>query len=602
MQTQSPLFFLIVCIGLADILEVNASYLSPSDPSTLLENSTVLRPGSNGLQNFAFTIISNDGPTVLGSKTVFNVTVIAPPGFYLSYTWGTFIPYIWREVKTYEYSQKLEVNWWKSIGKKTVFVYIDSLKTNGSKWNRITWNSSSVQVIDYLSINVSVHQNGKLISNGKVRTGLAELKAVVHDPHGFFQGLVITYVWILNDGTPAKVTTSSTIKYTFTKEGLFLLQISASLRKNGKLYEGKIEFYVSVKARLDGYILAWKKDDHHPTLPSKWKSLPLGPVHFQFHLVDKYSSFTGAIFSFVWDYGDGNVTAGQLNTTHDYNKLGQVNVVLKVTAEKNGIEYQGLIYKNISIKAPIKDLNVKSHSHLKKGTTVQFNITCRGSSPVSFCWYVTRGSCALPSDVICSPTRLYHHCRNTINHTFHHTGGYCVNVTVMNTVSFAEKSINIQVDGNDSSSGKSNVAIVVLPILAGLLLLFAFFFGIHYKMRHHRRLARRSEVATFDFRSSQNSLHTGQASCAPLIRFCPSLFECRRMCAVDYDTETEHELEEKRICPDEDGGPSTPQRKISYYGSIHRILGQYRERDGSFIIAEEDSSPVTPQKQLSKSV
>ena len=103
-------------------------------------------------------------------------------------------------------------------------------------------------------------------------------------------------------------------------------------------------------ARLDGYILAWKKDDHHPTLPSKWKSLPLGPVHFQFHLVDKYSSFTGAIFSFVWDYGDGNVTAGQLNTTHDYNKLGQVNVVLKVTAEKNGIEYQGLIYKNISIK------------------------------------------------------------------------------------------------------------------------------------------------------------------------------------------------------------------------------------------------------------
>ena len=80
-----------------------------------------------------------------------------------------------------------------------------------------------------------------------MRTGLAELKAVVHDPHGFFQGLVITYVWILNDGTPAKVTTSSTIKYTFTKEGLFLLQISASLRKNGKLYEGKIEFYVSVK-------------------------------------------------------------------------------------------------------------------------------------------------------------------------------------------------------------------------------------------------------------------------------------------------------------------------------------------------------------------
>ena len=155
MQTQSPLLFLIVCISLADFLEVNASYLSPSDPSTLLENSTVHRPKSNGLQNFAFMIITNDGPTILGSKTVFNVTLIAPPGLYLSYTWGIFIPYIWKEVKTYEYSQKLEANWWKSIGEKEVYFYIDALKTNGSRWKRIAQNSSSVQVIGMA--NVTLH-------------------------------------------------------------------------------------------------------------------------------------------------------------------------------------------------------------------------------------------------------------------------------------------------------------------------------------------------------------------------------------------------------------------------------------------------------------
>ena len=108
-------------------------------------------------------------------------------------------------------------------------------------------NFLCTSLTDYLSIIVSVHQNGKLISNGKVSTGLAELKAVVHDPHGFFQGSVITYVWVLNDGTPAKVTTSSTIEYTFTREGLFLLQISASLKKNGKLYDGKTSFYVSIR-------------------------------------------------------------------------------------------------------------------------------------------------------------------------------------------------------------------------------------------------------------------------------------------------------------------------------------------------------------------
>ena len=79
------------------------------------------------------------------------------------------------------------------------------------------------------------------------------------------------------------------------------------------------------------------------------------------------------------------------------------------------------------------------------------------SSPVSFCWYVTRGDCKLPSDVICSPTRLYHHCRNTINHTFHHTGDYCVNVTATNTVSFAQKSIKVQVAGDGKSLKEQQV-------------------------------------------------------------------------------------------------------------------------------------------------
>ena len=103
-------------------------------------------------------------------------------------------------------------------------------------------------------------------------------------------------------------------------------------------------------AILDGYILAWREHDHHPTLPSKEKSLPLGRVNFQFHLLDKYSSFVGAAFSYVWNFGDSEVANGSLNAIHKYTKLGKMNVVLAVTAQKNGNTYSSLIYKNISIQ------------------------------------------------------------------------------------------------------------------------------------------------------------------------------------------------------------------------------------------------------------
>ena len=97
--------------------------------------------------------------------------------------------------------------------------------------------------------------------------------------------------------------------------------------------------------------MAWKEDDHHPTLPSREKSLPLGLVNFQFQLVDKYSSFAGATFFYVWNFGDGIVTKNATaNETHVYDKLGLMNIALDVSAEKNGITYHNVIYKNISIR------------------------------------------------------------------------------------------------------------------------------------------------------------------------------------------------------------------------------------------------------------
>ena len=121
-------------------------------------------------------------------------------------------------------------------------------------------------------------------------------------------------------------------------------------------------------------------------------------------------------------------------------------------------------------------------------------------------------------------------------------------------------------------------------------------------MQSRRRLARKTEVATFDFRSSQHSLHTGDTYCTPPNRSCRFLGLCKRLCPFDDEFESEHEMEERRMFREGAGGPSTPQRKVSYYGAIHRILGQNHNRDSTIAIAEEYPSPIDSHEHLSKSV
>ena len=76
---------------------------------------------------------------------------------------------------------------------------------------------------------------------------MANLLANIHDPSNFFKGLIVHFTWIFNDGTPTKFTTWNSMDHTFKSEGLFYIQISSTLKKDGKLYTGKTSIYVSVK-------------------------------------------------------------------------------------------------------------------------------------------------------------------------------------------------------------------------------------------------------------------------------------------------------------------------------------------------------------------
>ena len=92
-----------------------------------------------------------------------------------------------------------------------------------------------------------MYQNGRLITDGNLHTGVAKMKATIHDPGGFFKGTVISYTWVFNDKSQSTVTTVDNIEHTFTTEGLFFVQISASLKKDGRVYNGKTSFYLKIK-------------------------------------------------------------------------------------------------------------------------------------------------------------------------------------------------------------------------------------------------------------------------------------------------------------------------------------------------------------------
>lgn len=50
---------------------------------------------------------------------------------------------------------------------------------------------------------------------------------------------------------------------------------------------------------------------------------------------------------------------------------------------------------------------------------------------------MTQSNCDLPDDFMCSPTLINDDCEISFNHTFKQSGKYCVNVSAVNTVGFA---------------------------------------------------------------------------------------------------------------------------------------------------------------------
>eukprot|EP00794_Sanderia_malayensis_P008800 gene8800-9741_t len=584
----------------------------------MLLNDTKLNGTAQQRDYPARLAITNDGPTILGSRTLFRVVLSSKYKGLIAYQWGTYLPwYNWTSVYSNSSTEILSVDWWKSAGNKVCYFIASQFMQKSGKWEIVGRNQSVVQVTDYLLIKIHIKQSNKVIKDSIIHLGTSLFTASLHDPSHYFRGSDIQYNWMFKDGTPTVKTFKSTTEHTFLKEGLYYIQNSVSVSKNGKTYTGEASLYLEVKAQLTGHISAWSIGNYHPKVPSTEINFPLGTVYFRFVVKDPFAIFTSANLSYSWNFGDSTVVSNATSPSHSYTFSGCTKVTLNVYATVNGQNYHGVIFKNISIREPIEDLKVKIQPKMQKGVAVQFNITCKGSSPVSFCWYVARGNCDLPSDVMCSPTKLYHNCKNIISHTFYTTGNYCLNVTAANTVSSAQTVLTVKVsdEGTHPVGRKQQIILAtLLSITCAFVLLFVLYLAVKRTLvRRRKRSLKRTEEATFDFRSSHFSSNhddTTDIRCTDIdprgLRMALCSLYCCRICQQDENTDPDHELEERRKVLEEDG-VTTPKRKISYYGTIHRTLGQKQCRNFMFDFKEEaeeeeNLSSWKPGDNLSKSV
>ena len=76
--------------------------------------------------------------------------------------------------------------------------------------------------------------------------------------------------------------------------------------------------------------------------------------------------------------------------------------------------------------------------------------------------------------------------------------------------------------------------------------------------------------------------------------------DCSKYCSHDLeiDREDDQEMQERMKF----FRPEEPKRKVSYYGTIHRTLGQEQQvKDVHFDMKSEEAS-LSPRESLSKSV
>ncbi|XP_046382185.1 uncharacterized protein LOC124153088 [Haliotis rufescens] len=163
----------------------------------------------------------------------------------------------------------------------------------------------------------------------------------------------------------------------------------------------------------------------------------------------------------------------------------------------------GILSQRVSVKEPLKTIDVDGDLSAGIGQYISVNITCNGSYPTSVCWNVTALNTSEPSSPTCPPAEFLSTCNHQVSIKLTNLGWSTVQFTVYNDVSYMSSSFNVYAFNQDSV----NVPALTIPIVFCTIGIVIVIVGTIYlnKLRKKPTI----EVADFDFHPSMSTEGAG---------------------------------------------------------------------------------------------
>ncbi|XP_072044587.1 uncharacterized protein [Amphiura filiformis] len=223
---------------------------------------------------------------------------------------------------------------------------------------------------------------------------------------------------------------------------------------------------------------------------------------------DPSNFFKDAFIEYDWLYGDGNSELSvEPMVLYNYSTPGSYEVQVNLTAflqDEERTEKSGYLTYYIDLLDAVSNLTITGSSKTTVGSVGQYNVSCNGSVPVSFCWSMvhhTQDNSTIDNDT-CIWTVSSPFCNDTFKYRFNTTGTYHLRVKAINDVSLliSETSIDVKL-----------APVVAASITAGLV--FGILIGIIFSIvsitivvqSYRKDRMRHVEVANFDFQRNETN-------------------------------------------------------------------------------------------------
>ncbi|CAB1338305.1 unnamed protein product, partial [Coregonus sp. 'balchen'] len=189
------------------------------------------------------------------------------------------------------------------------------------------------------------------------------------------------------------------------------------------------------------------------------------PTETKFELFDPRNTLRTAIFTYTWDFGNGEVLEGSEPYVHyNYSSSGNYTLWLRVGAQvsKTYIPLTGVYTMDVTVLDPIRNIELKGPLSFQVSRNNSLAIHVDGSPPMWVCWRFLQ-NCVSATPTGCHLTMLYN---NTLrlNHTFTALGVHCLDISARNGISKLQTSHSIFVRRDPS-----NNLLFILPC-AGIIL------------------------------------------------------------------------------------------------------------------------------------